>query len=339
MSNPADDVRSTDQLDWVALEQHLRGRLDLPPEPMGVQQFTGGRANLTYLVSFGETRLVIRRPPHGVIAPGAHDMAREARVLSRLGHRFARAPLALHFCDDTTVVGAPFVVIEHRDGVVVREDIPAELTHHADVARRIDLALIDAAADLHLVDPAEVDLHDLGQPDGFAERQVSGWANRWSRVAASALDPAATRQMDAVAARLAATVPTPQRVSIVHNDLKLDNCQFQVDDPDTVTSIFDWDMATLGDPLFDIALMISSMRNTSPWVIDDATAAAHYAARTGIDVGGISWYLAFATWRTAVVVQQLYSRYAAGDSGDSRLADIGTMVPQLAERAAATLGS
>lgn len=333
---PIDEVRAGDELDWAALERHLRANVaqrTLPDVPLRARQFTAGRANLTYLVSFGDEHLVVRRPPQGVLAPGAHDMAREARVLTHLGDAYPRAPRALHFCDDTSVIGAPFIVIEYREGVTVRDDIPAELAHHDDAARRVDLALVDAAADLHAVDPAAVGLDTLGHPDGFAERQVRGWADRWSRVS----DDVAGPTMDEVARRLEAGLPRPQRASIIHNDLKLDNCQFHVDDPDTVTSVFDWDMATLGDPLFDIALMVSSMRSQPAWVIGDDEVAAHYSRRTGIDASGLGWYLAFATWRTAIVVQQLYRRFAAGDSADARLGGMGRMVPEMARRALALL--
>lgn len=331
------DVRPGDELDWTALEAHLRAHLDLPAATMEVTQFTGGRANLTYLVSFGRAKLVVRRPPHGTIAPGAHDMAREARVLERLNDAFPRAPRALHFCADPAIVGAPFVVIEYRDGIVIHDQLPAVIAVHDDAARRVDLALIDAAADLHLVNPAEVGLGDLGQADGFADRQVQGWANRWSRVAPTAIDANTSAAMTGVAQRLQATIPLPQRSSIVHNDLKLDNCQFQPTDPDTVTSIFDWDMATLGDPLFDIAVMLTSMRRMPAWVLSDEDAAEHYAVRSGLDLSGIHWYLGFATWRTGVVLQQLHARYAAGDSADERLAEFGGLVPELAARAAETL--
>ncbi len=327
------DVRPGDQLDWAALEAYLRTVLGLPDAAMSVRQFVAGRANLTYLVAFGATRLVLRRPPRGTLAPGAHDMAREYRVLSRLHGAYPRAPRALHFTDDASIIGAPFVVIEYRDGVVVRDSIPESMTHHCDIKRRLDGALIDAAADLHTVDAGGAGLGELGRPDGFGRRQVEGWHDRWRRAA-----PAdATAVMDDVAVRLAATLPAPTRVSIVHNDLKLDNCQFQPDDPDTVTSVFDWDMATLGDPLFDLGLLLVSMGSLPVWVISVGHAVERYASRSGIDVAQIGWYLAFATWRTAVVLQQLYNRYLAGDTADDRHAVFGAAIPVCAQRALALI--
>jgi aminoglycoside phosphotransferase (APT) family kinase protein len=324
-------VRPSDELDWPALEHHLRRVLDVADDPMTVRQFGEGRANLTYLVTFGDRQFVVRRPPRGTLAPGAHDMHREFRVLSRLNDHYPRAPRALHYSDDVSIVGAPFLVVEHREGVVIHGSIPDEMMQHADVVRRVDLALLDAAADLHTVDVDAVGLGRLGKAGGFGRRQVDGWRERWQRAAPREGSAA----MDEAAERLAATVPEPTHVAIVHNDLKLDNCQFSPRDPDTVTSVFDWDMATLGDPLFDLGLLLVSMGTSPLWTLDDADAVAHYSARSGIDVERISWYLAFATWRTAVVLQQLFNRYLAGDSADERHASFGASISLYADRARA----
>jgi aminoglycoside phosphotransferase (APT) family kinase protein len=143
--------------------------------------------------------------------------------------------------------------------------------------------------------------------------------------------------MTSVADELARTVPSPSRVSVVHNDLKLDNCQFDPAEPGTVHSVFDWDMATLGDPLFDMGSLLVAMGSNPVWELSTDEALARYTERSGIDVTGIGWYLAFATWRTAVVVQQLYNRYRSGDSTDDRLAAMGAVVPSLATRAATLL--
>ena len=196
---------------------------------------------------------MLRRPPFGVVAPGAHDMKREYRVLSKLWRIFDRAPRAYLFCDDHSVIGADFVVMERRHGEVIRDDVPASMAGHDDVGRRVSFALVDAMADLHLLDPAAAELSTLGRPDGFVERQVTGWHTRWELVHPDDGPP----EMDTVAERLLATMPAPTRVSFVHNDLKLDNCQFDPADPDRVQSIFDWDMTTLGEPLVDLGTLLN----------------------------------------------------------------------------------
>ena len=332
MTGPDDDiatVRDADQLDWAALDRWLHETIDLPDAPLTVQQFTAGRANLTYLVTIGATKVVVRRPPKGTIAPGAHDMAREAKVLDGLRDAYPRAPRLLAFCEDISVIGAPFVVTEFRDGVVVQQDVPSSMVDIDDVTRRLDLALVDAAADLHAIDIGAVGLGDLGRPDGFAARQVSGWTDRWHRAAPGEPIPV----MDEVAEALGASVPSPPKASIIHLDLKLDNCRFAASDPDTVTSVFDWDMATLGDPLFDLGLMVSSSSAMPVWTISTDEVIDRYRHRSGIEVADFGWYLSFATWRTAVVLQQLANRWLSGDSADDRLAGFAAHVPVLGERA------
>lgn len=327
MSAATEPVRESDQMDWAALEIHLRACLDLPARPMTVRQFTAGRANLTYLVRFGDARLVLRRPPRGTLAPGSHDMSREYKVLSKLWASYPPAPRALHFCSDPSVIGAPFLAIEYREGEVFTGSVPLAMAHHKDVGRRMTLALIDTMAALHQVDISQARLNDLGRPEGYAGRQVSGWLDRWHR-AAPADD---TSAMEEIAVHLARTCPAPQRVSLVHNDLKLDNCQFEAHDPDKVAAVFDWDMATLGDPLFDLANFLVANQGTNLPRLSDGEIMDRYCDRTGMDVSGLEWYVAFARWRSAVVVQQLYNRYVRGESSDERVAEFGMLVPAIAE--------
>ena len=315
---------------------------------MTALQFPNGAANLTYLLRFDDTELVLRRPPFGVVAPGAHDMKREHRVLSKLWRIFDRAPRAYLFCDDHGVIGSDFVVMERRHGVVARDGVPAAMAHHADVARRMAFALVDAMAELHLLDPADADLADLGRPDGFAGRQVEGWKTRWELVRPDDGPP----EMDELPARLAASLPAPTRASFVHNDLKLDNCQFDPHDPDRVQSIFDWDMTTLGEPLVDLGTLLNYWPDPADPV--DAGRVSHtglltmglpsrqeitehYAARTGLDVSSAGWYEAFAQWKTGVVVQQLHNRWLRGESTDPRMATIADRLPRLAATASALL--
>ena len=352
-------VRRGEDLAWDRLEPWLRERVPELSGPFSVLQFPNGSANLTYLLRFGDTELVMRRPPFGVIAPGAHDMKREYRVLSKLWEHFRCAPHAYAFCDDHDVVGSDFVIMERRSGEVMRQVIPPSMAHHRDVARRMGLALVDAMAEMHLLDPTACGLGDLGRPDGFVERQVSGWKTRWDLVRpdpddarTSAEIGAALPVMEAVHERLAASVPAPTRVSFVHNDVKLDNCQFDPADPDTVTSIFDWDMTTLGDPLVDLGTLLSYWPDPSdepgfergpsrgleaPGMATRGEVVQRYSDRTGVAADAIRWYEAFALWKTAVVVQQLYNRWAKGESTDPRMAVIADRIPMLAHGAEHTL--
>ena len=344
-------VRPGEALDWAAIDAWLRANVavdvSLGSGP-DVLQFPNGAANLTYLLRYEARELVLRRPPFGVIAPGAHDMRREYRVLSRLWQHTRLAPRAFAFCEDKRVCGADFFVMERRTGEVVRTAIPASMQRHENVGRRVGFAIADAMAELHSLDPSKCELSDLGKPEGFAARQVAGWRKRWDLVR----PPNDDGVMDAVADRLAKQVPTAARVAFVHNDLKPDNCQFDPADPDRCKSIFDWDMTTLGDPLIDLGTLLQYWPDAGDASFRELTShpgmlemglpprseiAARYAERTGADLTALPWWTGFAYWKTAVVVQQLYTRFLRGESQDARMIAIGARAPLLAARADAEL--
>jgi aminoglycoside phosphotransferase (APT) family kinase protein len=328
-------IREGEELDWPRLEDWLRGHVpDLPAEAMTVQQFPRGTANLTYRLAFGPLQLVLRRPPFGKIAPGAHDMHREHAILSKLWQAWACAPRAYALCEDTEVIGAPFVVSEYRaGGVVIFGEAPESMAGLPDLGLRLATAMADALADLHRVDYAAVGLADLGKPDGFVERQVAGWRDRWRRVATSECDA----RYEAMGTRLTAEMPQGGPAALVHNDYKLDNCQFRPGDPDRVVSVFDWDMATIGDPLVDVGICLSywrfMRRAESLSLPENRVFAELYAERMAIDPDSLRWYEAFADWRTGVAVQQLFDRFRKGNSADQRLANLGRSVEEFIERA------
>jgi aminoglycoside phosphotransferase (APT) family kinase protein len=267
-------------------------------------------------------------------------MRREFKVLSRLWRHFDRAPRAHLFCDDPAVLGTDFFVMERRRGEVVRTSIPESMRAHGGVGRRVAFALVDAMAELHALDPRACDLADLGKPEGFVARQVDGWARRW----ALARFDDSPREMDELHARLVRNLPALSRVSIVHNDLKLDNCQFDPASPDRVASIFDWDMTTLGDPLIDLGTLLNywpdpsdppaASRASHPGLTQmglptRAEIVARYADRRGVDPTAVAWWEAFALWKTVVVVQQLHRRWVRGESTDPRMATIADRIPAL----------
>lgn len=342
------EVRPGEALDWDALDAFLRDAVPGLDGPFSVRQFPNGSANLTYLVSIGDTDMVVRRPPFGQLAPGAHDMGREHRALAGLSSVFDRVARPLAFCDDHDVIGSDFFVMEYRRGVVIWDHIPDTMAHHPDVARRTGFAVVATLADLHLVDPADASLSELGRPAGFVTRQVNGWLKRWKLV-----DAERVPQMTEVGERLLATLPDESsQVSILHNDYKMDNCQFDPSDPDRVKTVFDWDMATLGDPLVDLGTLLNYWPDPSDPADDRALhvpgmedlglptraeVVDHYAAATGFDVTPVPWYEAFATWKTAVVCEQLYQRWVRGESTDPRMGTRGEPVARLCARSARLL--
>lgn len=324
------NIRPGEELNWPKLEAYLRTEMtDLGGE-FSVAQFHGGHANLTYLLRFGGQELVLRRPPFGKIAPGAHDMGREYRVLHRLPTFFAPAPRAHLLCTDHDVIGSDFVVMERREGVVIRTSLPEAFLGLPDAENRLSAALMKVCADLHLVDTDAAGLQDLGKPNGFTDRQLAGWTKRWHLAKLEE-----SKDMDQLMAKLMEDIPAPQRVSIVHGDLKFDNCQFQAGEPDQVTSVFDWDMATLGDPLIDLGGLLSywperlpdgNQLPTSMMTGDWPTKTwlkEKYAEFSGLDLSRMGWYEAFACYKSAVITQQLYARYVAGKTKDKRMIQFG----------------
>ncbi|MEN3358212.1 MAG: hypothetical protein V7637_2194 [Mycobacteriales bacterium] len=343
-------VRAGEELDWAALEVWLRAELPGLAGAFSVLQFPNGAANLTYLVTVGDTRLVVRRPPFGQIAVGAHDMHREYRVLSRLNPAYDRAPRALAYCADPGVVGAHFLVSEYRPGVVIWGRLPPEMATLPDAGRRVGLAVVDALADLHEVRPEACGLSGLGRPDGYLTRQLAGWRGRWAAVAPGSpgVPDADAGPVEQVAELLAAAQPESGPAAIVHNDFKIDNCQFRPGDPDRVVSVFDWDMATLGDPLVDLGTLL----NYWPDPDDPPDAGtrvipgletlglptrrevvARYTAGRALDLTDVRWYEAYGCWKTLIILQQLYARWQRGETTDPRMATRGRQVTALAHRA------
>ncbi len=342
-------IRPDERFDVARLEAWLRPRLRGARGPLRVEQFPGGHSNLTYCLRFEAPdappfEAVLRRPPLGPLAPRAHDMGREHRVLSRLSAAFPPAPGVYLFCDDPGVIGAPFYLMERRHGVVVRRDWPEELPDTAEARRQAGLALLDALVALHEVDFERVGLGDLGRPEGFAERQVRGWTERWERARTRAIP-----LMEHLGRRLAATLPASPRPTLVHNDWKLDNVMLDAADPGRVVAVFDWEMATLGDPLIDLGTTLGywpepgdpparignpAGPTTLPGFPSRAELVERYAGARGVDCSQIGWYECFGLWKTAVVLEQIYVRFVRGQTQDPRFEEFEKKVPALAEAAA-----
>ena len=259
MAEPPDpDVvapRPGEELDAAAVGRQLEGKIPGAQGTPAIWQFPGGHANLTYLVVYPSARYVLRRPPHGDIPASAHDMGREYRVLSVLYKGFASAPRAFLYCEDASVIGAPFFVMERRHGVVVRRDVPPQFGGGKDPVanRKLSTVMMDTLAEFHAVDYRAVGLETLGKPEGFLARQVSGWTARWERAKTKDLQVARD-----VVAWLEGHLPASPPATLVHNDWRLDNMAVMADDPGKAAAVYDWDMCTLGDPLADVGTLLSS---------------------------------------------------------------------------------
>nr|WP_245179968.1 phosphotransferase family protein [Cupriavidus sp. LEh25] len=297
------------------------------------RQFAGGLANLNYLIRLDGQPCVLRRPPPGPLPPGANDMAREHRVLSsRLWLRFPQAPRSLLYCVDPDVLGAHFLVMEYRPGLTIGADLPPWLDSRA-AGPRLARTLVDLLVQLHGTDPAEVGLDHLGKPEGFLSRAIEGWTRR-----AEALDGAAPR----VAVRelsqwLCAHCPQDAKPTLLHCDFKLDNV---VLDPETLRprAVLDWDMATRGHPLFDLATLLSywtepgdpdtvrelrQMPTTAPGFPSRAQVVEAYRRSTGCDLSDLPFHRVLAMFKLGVVFLQLHARFLSGATTEPRYGRFG----------------
>jgi aminoglycoside phosphotransferase (APT) family kinase protein len=312
----------------------LRGYLDrelpgLAAGPLRAELVEGGRSNLTYIVTDGASRWVVRRPPLGHVLPTAHDMAREHRVITALGPTKVPVPGTLALCTESEVIGAPFYVMEFVPGTPYRNKAEFEKLGTEGV-RAVGESVVDTLVDLHAVDPAEVGLTDFGRPAGFMARQMRRWKKQ--------LDASRSRDLpgiDALHDQLAAGVPASAQPAVVHGDYRLDNVLV---DNGRITAVLDWEMSTLGDPLADLGLMIvySQRQVPSGMLIGDATSAsgfptsdeiiARYAASSGRDVSTLNWYVAFGFFKLAVITEGIHYRFSKGQTVGSGFDQLGELV-------------
>ena len=337
-------------LDWPKLVAYLRDhQVPGAGEPLTVKQFRGGHSNLTYLLRFGtEHEWVVRRPPFGPLPPGGHDMAREYRVLSRLWEGFPQAPRAILFSADASIIGAPFFVMQRKAGFTIPNRRPLDPQIKTDPAtfRAMSEGFIDALADLHRVDYPSLGLAELGRPEGFLKRQIAGWMDRWEKAKTDEVP-----LMNQLGAWFLDNLPAPQPPVLLHNDFYLHNVMFAPDNSGAVVGVFDWEMSTLGDPLVDLGIALNYWRDpddspdlialseghahtTRPGFLTRDELVARYARRTGRDVSHAAYYRAWAHWKTATVVQQIYVRFVRGQTHDPRFGSMGVQPPVLARTAA-----
>ena len=350
MTNPIDssrdttEIRQSEQLNWPALEAYLReqlpGKIDAA-SPMIVEQFPGGHSNLTYLLRFGSREFAMRRPPFGPVPPRAHDMARECRILAALNPFYPLAPKPFLLCEDVSIIGSTFYVMERRSGLVIRQNEPPEVANQPDLRRRVSAAVIDALADLHLIDVYSHGLASLGKPPGFVERQVRGWSQRWEGAKTSE-QPEMDKLSKWLVDRLPTDVATP---TFLHGDYKLDNIMLDAEDVGRLVAVFDWEMSAVGDPLVDLGILLAYWVHTADISQGDSLSSVtrltgwytrseileHYTRRTGHDLSAIVFYEVFAVFKLAVVLQQIFYRYHRGQTDDARFAKLDRHVQRLAE--------
>lgn len=332
MADPLDrpsPVREGQGFDVGALAAWLRTRVEgLEGEPE-LSQFGRGYSNLTYLVRFGQRELVVRRAPPGVAIKSAHDMGREVRILSALAPSWSKAPRPLASCDDASVIGTPFYVMERVRGVILRAKVPEGLVLDPPTLRRVSEATCDTLAQIHQIDWKGVGLGDLGKPDGYVDRQVRGWSERYGKARTDDVP-----QVERLGAWLHDHQPPESGATLVHNDFKYDNVVL-APDLSGVVAVLDWEMATIGDPLMDLGtalgywiepddppvFQITVFGPTNrPGNLTRVEFAERWSKATGRDASNVLFYYAFALFKLAVVAQQLYRRWVDGHTKEERYA-------------------
>ena len=346
MNNAIDqptDVRPGESLDVERLGPVLRDALGVEGE-VEVLQFPSGFSNLTYLLRAGGTEIVLRRPPFGSKPKSGHDMKREHDVLAALQGAFPYCPKPLMYCDDETVIGSPFYVMERIQGIIVRRDLPSELSLSPEAIGSLFDRLIDVHVELHSIDFKAVGLEDFGRPEGYVERQVAGWSDRYRRARTPDVP-----DCENIMAWLERRRPVESGGGcIIHNDFRLDNVVLDAADPQKIIGVLDWEMATLGDPLMDLGASLAywveqgdpadfqAMRmvpTNTDGAPTRAEVVARYAATSGVEIDDFSFYYCFGLFRLAVIVQQIYYRSYHGQTEDPRFRNLNLWVGGLAAAA------
>jgi aminoglycoside phosphotransferase (APT) family kinase protein len=339
-------VRADERFDTTRVAEFLRAN-GMPVGQLMVEQFPAGQSNLTFLLRSGGWEAVLRRPPLGPVPPRAHDMAREFRLLHRLHPSFPLAPQPYILCEDPGVLGVPFYVMERRRGLVLDQELPADWTSDSALHHTIADSLVQVLVDLHAVDWRAAGLDDIGRPDGYLQRQVSGWIERYAHARTSDVEG-----VSALTEWLQESLPASPPPTVIHNDYKLNNVVLDPAQPSRVTAVLDWEMATVGDPLSDLASllvywtepgdadMMAGLRSVTcePGFPSREDVAARYAGLSGRDLSNLGWYVAFAYFKVGVILQQIHVRWYRGQTHDARFAGLGEVAAWLIRQASHTAG-
>ena len=326
-------IRDGEELDLEALQQHLEPILGASAAELQIKQFPGGFSNLTYLLSSGVEKWVLRRPPFGSKVKSAHDMSREFKILSAIQEVFPYGPKPIHFCENSDVLGCDFYLMTYIEGLVIRRDYPSNLDLSPDQVRAQLLNFFDVLSALHSVDLEKAGLQNFGRPEGYVQRQVDGWCKRWEgAVTEDAVNCDVTMQW------LQDNMPRDSgKASVIHNDYKMDNVIFSPENPLELIGVLDWEMATVGDPVMDLGCTLGywtqmddpdffreyrAMPSDVKGAPTRSEIISRFQEKTGVSVDNFPFYFCFGLFRLAVIVQQIYYRYYHGHTKDQRFASM-----------------
>ncbi len=342
IGNPATAVRAGEELDWAALDRYLKKVISgLSGDPV-VSQFAGGNSNLTYRLQYENDDLVVRRPPFGTKAKSAHSMIREYRIMSHLKPVYPSVPEMLHYSDDESIIGSEFYVMRKVEGQLIKQTIPSSWNFTPQDSRRFCTRFWEKLVELHQVDYIAAGLGDFGKPEGYAQRQVTGWNRRFERVITPDVD-----NFESVRKWLEDNVPPESgRHSILHGDYRIDNVILDNHDPHNILAVLDWEICALGDPLMDLGSSLAywmqaddppelrgllMQPSTAPGMLTRREILDLYQEKTGLDTSDFTFYLVYGYWRVAVILQQIYYRYFQGQTQDERFKTFGIATQHLGE--------
>jgi aminoglycoside phosphotransferase (APT) family kinase protein len=330
-------VRAGEELDEVRLASYLKQYLPDLDGPLLVEQFPSGFSNLTYLLRIGERELVLRKPPIGAKIKTAHDMSREYRILSHLYPVYRKVPCPIFYCDDDSVIGAPFYVMERVKGIILRAQQPTGVELAKETMRRLSISFVDNLVEIHRFDFESAGLSDLGNPHGYVKRQVDGWTKRYQNARTSEV-----AEVERVAQWLVDNQSVDSaRAALIHNDYKYDNLVLSPDDLAKVIAVLDWEMATVGDPLMDLGTALGywvEANDSAEWQqygfvltklpgnLTRGDILHYYTQKSALEVDSPVFYYVYGLMKIAVIVQQIYFRYRQGLTKDARFAGLDRLV-------------
>jgi aminoglycoside phosphotransferase (APT) family kinase protein len=310
----------------------LRSHFPDAAGPLEIAQFPSGHSNLTYLLRLGDREMVLRRPPFGTKVKSAHDMSREYRVLAKLHAAYPAAPEVLLYSEDVAILGSPFYVMKPIHGIILRRSLPADLNFTEDIAKRLSESFVDNLARLHGLDYSAIGLADLGKPQGYLERQVHGWIERYHGSKTHELP-----EVEPISTWLIKNLPPTSEAALIHNDYKFDNVVLDAADITKIVGVLDWEMCTIGDPLTDLGTALAYWVDpqdpeelkqirwgptTLAGTMTRSELVCRYAQTTGRDVSNMIFYRVLALFKVAVIIQQIYYRYHQGLTRDTRFASM-----------------
>ncbi|WP_226389228.1 phosphotransferase family protein [Penaeicola halotolerans] len=326
----ATKVREGEHISEDKLRKYLTENTEIDVRQLEILQYPGGFSNLTYQVNTLTDSFVLRRPPIGANIKSAHDMKREFDILQLLHDVYPKAPKPIHYCADTSIIGAEFYLMQRVEGVILRNKIPDGLALNQGDLKALSISCIDNLSALHQIQVIDTPLASIGKPEGYVSRQVSGWIGRYEKAATDDIN-----SLNMVMDWMKSQIVSETGIALIHNDYKYDNLVLNPKQIDDIMAVLDWEMCTIGDPLMDLGTSLAYWAETEdhpalkpfnltwlPGNLNREQVVDRYQTKSNIKLDNIVFYYVFGTFKVAVIAQQIYARYKMGLTQDKRFADL-----------------